>query len=211
VARLASVLVLLWAGCGEDGGIGISLLGVQHLVRSQGREQADVSLFVSRDCFYSVTVGGVLLASGRWKAGERHILIRSDVLEPCDNQVRVQVGAVDGSSGTLDVTVMFCEEDGCPGECSNDPPDAGPIDEPDSGPIDPYPGPLCDPCTDSSGCGDVLNLCVSVDGSPQGLCGEYCGDTFSCLDGFECLDFYDGGGNYVTSVCLPWPPAPTCP
>lgn len=212
MARLGSLVVLLLssAGCGDDDGIGVSLLRVNDLVVSEGREEAEVAVFVSRDCFYSVTVEGVLLASGRWESGERRVTLGPSVLRRCDNEVRIQVAAADGSAGGLDVEVWRCQVDGCVGECANDVPDAGP-DDPDAGPFDPYPGPLCDPCTDTPECGGLPNLCVTIDGSAQGLCGTECFGPEDCPAAFDCLAFWDDVGNLVTEVCLPWPPQPVCP
>jgi hypothetical protein len=210
VARLGSLVLLVCAACGDDEGIGISLLRVQDLVESEGRDEAEIAVFVSRDCFYSVTVEGVLLASGRWESGERRVTLGPGVLGRCDNEVRVHVAAPDGSAGGLEVAVWRCRAEGCVGECSSDVPDAGP-DEEDSGPVDPYPGPLCDPCTETAECGDLPNLCVTIDGSAQGLCGTECFGPEDCPEGFDCLAFRDDFGNLVTEVCLPWPPQPVCP
>lgn len=210
MARL--LVLLLLAGCGDDDGIGLSLLRVHDLVEDEGRTTGDVAVFVSRDCFFSVTVEGALLASGRWKAGERTVTFAAGALKRCENDVRVEVAALDGSSEGLNTAVWWCETDGCPGECSNDAPDAGPVEEEDAGPpVDPYPGPLCDPCTDTNECEGLPNLCVSTNGGADGLCGTECFSPDDCPVGFDCLGFYDDVGNLVTEVCLPWPPQPVCP
>jgi len=196
-------------GCSDDGGIGISILRVVDLVENEGRDAAEVSVFVSRDCFYSVSVQGALLASGRWASGERLVRLSAPVLNRCDNAVRIQVAAEDGTSGEQDAEVWWCRSQGCAGECDDAPPDAGVGI--DSGVVDPYPGPLCDPCTSSDECGGLPNLCVNVDGGGQGLCGTECFGAQDCPNGFDCLAFWDDVGNLVTEVCLPWPPQPTCP
>ena len=210
MARFGTLVLLLCTACGDDDGIGMSLLDLEDLVESDGRDDAEIAVFVSRDCFYSVTVEGALLASGRWQSGERHVTLGPGVLRRCDNDVRIQVAAADGSSAALDLAVWWCRAEGCVGECANDLPDAGP-DEPDSGPIDPYPGPLCDPCLDTPECGGLPNLCVTIEGGAQGLCGTECLGPEDCPVNFDCLGFYDDFGNFVTAVCLPWPPQPVCP
>ena len=207
LARLLVVTSLI--GCGDDGRIGVSIMRVVDLVENQGRDSAEVSVFVSRDCFYSVSVEGVLLASGRWAGGERRVRLSAAVLERCDNTVRIQVAAEDGTSGADDAEVWWCRDQGCIGECDGSPPDAGV--GLDSGVVDRYPGPLCDPCTNTAQCGGFPNLCVSVEGAGQGLCGTECFGPEDCPVDFACLAFQDDVGNIVTEVCLPWPAQPTCP
>lgn len=211
VLRVGSALLLgvSFAACGDDGGIGISLLETTDLVQNEGDAAAEVSVFVSRDCFYSVSVDGTLLGSGRWKAGRRTVRLGPSLLSPCENPVRIQVAAQDGSSGVLDTEVWWCDNAPCPAECGNIiEPDAGV----DSGGVDPYPGPLCDQCNDTDECGGLPNLCVSMDGASAAICGTECYGIEDCPGaGFDCLSWYDDYGNFVTSVCLPWPPQPTCP
>lgn len=206
----AALLLGVWlTACGEDDeGIGVSLLGVTDLVEDEGRDAAEVSLFVSRPCFYSVSVEGTLLGSGRWESGERRVHLGPAALRRCRNTVRVQVAARDGSSSVLEAVVWRCQEAPCPAECANvDEPDAGT----DSGVVDPYPGPLCDFCADTSECGGLPNLCVSTGGA-QAICGTECAGSQDCpSSAFECLEFYDDVGYFVTAVCLPWPPQATCP
>ena len=194
-------------GCSDDAGVGISIVRIDDLVENEGRDRAELSVFVSQDCFYSVTVGGALQASGRWASGERSVRLGTGVLRRCDNDVRIQVAAADGSSGEQDAVVWWCRAAGCAGECNGGEPDAGADSGP--GPIDPYPGPLCDPCTSDGQCEGPPNLCVPFDGV-HGLCGTDCYDNGDCLGGFECTEIWNDYG-FVGQVCLHWPPQATCP
>ena len=207
LARLLTVASL--AGCSDDGRIGVSIVRVLDLVETQGRDAAEVSVFVSRSCFYSVSVDGVLLASGRWASGERLVRLSANVLNRCDNNVRIQVAAEDGTSGFDDAEVWRCREPGCVGECDAPPPDAGP--GPDSGVVDPYPGPLCDPCIRDEDCGGLPNMCFWIEGAVQGLCGTQCYGPEDCPNGLACLEIRDSYGALLAVACLPWPLQPTCP
>ena len=206
LAPLATAL-LLNLGCGSDDGVGLRLLSTE--VRAGEPPKVAVELLVTADCFFSVLLNGNLRASGRWAGGTHEVLIPGYLLRPRDNAVRIDVAGEDGSSARLEEPLTFCETGAL--ACGDYEPDAGPDggvpdagDPPDGGGPYRY---LCAPCDGDGACGGLPNECVFL--YPyEGVCGTYCGDTYSCPVGFYCTQFQDA--THTSLLCFPPGPDYSC-
>jgi hypothetical protein len=62
-------------------------------------------------------------------------------------------------------------------------------------------GPLCQPCSADSDCGQG-NTCVT-DSSGRGACGTGCQHNNDCPSNFACYPIFDSNQNFLSSACLP--------
>lgn len=169
-----------------------------------------IAVNVSASCFFSVLLNGELKASGRWGGGSHEVLIPGYLLYSRDNVVRVDVGGTDGTSARADVELDVCEAGLI--ECGGDPLDGGTGDD-DGG----SPGSdggslyrnLCAPCDGDEVCGGLPNECVFLYPDEPGVCGTFCGDDYTCPDGFVCTQFQDA--THTSLLCFPPGPSFICP
>ncbi|MBI2894959.1 MAG: hypothetical protein HYY06_15500 [Deltaproteobacteria bacterium] len=202
------VAALLPGACSEDGGIGFSITDHSDLVDSRGDDYASIDVFVSRNCFYAITIGGVLRYSGRWAEGAEEVRIPRQMLSPCENAVRVEVAAQDGSARSDEVEVSYCRND-CDEECEgqgglDSGVSPGPDSGVDAGPDDPRFEHLCEECVGyPDDCGGPPNLCINYPGGA--ICGIDCAAERDCPAMFACYEVSDDYGNTMGWVCMPDP------